>query len=176
MAGKTKRAARDNFVQPLQRALSCVTQAQLYYGGPDRANELQALAVSENPIRLPRRSGPALWLSLQHQFVVVRTEDPRRGPWKVSSRAYRYRLDDGKRSELASWHWHPLGTSKQTRPHLHVPRAPLPAGHHLPTGRVSIESILRLVLAELDVRPQRDDWAGVLDQTEGPFEEYRTWA
>jgi hypothetical protein len=40
---------------------------------------------------------------------------------------------------------------------------------------VSVESILRLLLKEFDVRPLRDDWASVLDATEEVFEQWRTW-
>lgn len=35
---------------------------------------------------------------------------------------------------------------------------------HLPTGRVSVESVLRLLLHDLDVTPRRDDWREVLDR------------
>jgi hypothetical protein len=91
--------------------------------------------------------------------------------WRVSSRAYDYRVDGQDGAELLSWHWHPAATFK--RPHLHV--AALDRRKHLPTGRVSLEAVLRLLLVEFDVRPRRGDWEGVLAAGETAFERSRTW-
>jgi hypothetical protein len=49
---------------------------------------------------------------------------------------------------------------------------------HVPTGRVSIESVLRLLLTDLKVPPARDhvsDFADVLDASERDFIEHRRW-
>ena len=77
--------------------------------------------------------------------------------------------------ELAGWHWHPGGSSPWRQPHLHVAGGRF-GECHLPTGRVSLEEVLRLLLAELDVRPLRDDWPAVLDEVEAAFREWRTWS
>ena len=84
---------------------------------------------------------------------------------EISTRAYRYEVNDAQGQELLAYHWHPLGKSRWKRPHLHVSDGPL-AGLHLPTSRVSLESLLRLLLAELEVRPLRNDWPAVLDVAE----------
>lgn len=47
-------------------------------------------------------------------------------------------------------------------------------GLHLPTGRVSIEAVVRFLIQELDGEPRREDWEEVLDDAERPFIEHRT--
>jgi hypothetical protein len=174
LAGSTPEEAQDAFIGPLQRALSCVCSAQLIVGWA-QAGEVQALTVSDDPIAL-RTTGDRtnrLRLSIQQQYRLVEDPDPTLGPWKVSTRAYRYQVSDCDGKELLAWHWHP--SSREQRPHLHVSGGRF-HGCHLPTSRVSIEGILRLLVAELHVRPRRDDWMEVLNSAEGGFIKYRTWA
>jgi hypothetical protein len=47
---------------------------------------------------------------------------------------------------------------------------------HFPTGRVSVEEFLRLVIEAFDVRTRRRDWRAVLQQTQAAFSKWRTWA
>jgi hypothetical protein len=124
-------------------------------------------------VRLTRNSGPPLLLTVDQQYVVVESTGAR-GPWKVSTRGYRYQLTDESERELAGWHWHPHGNSSEQKPHVHVYQDPL-TGLHLPTGRVSVESVLRMLLTEFGVRPCRADWEVVLNATEAAFVEWRMW-
>jgi hypothetical protein len=176
LAGRTPHEALHAFIDPLQRALSCVTPAVLVYRRA-RPGSVQALGVSEEPVRLRCFGGSAPSLYLEQQYDLVEAPGER-GPWKVSTLAYRYRIDSAAGDELALWHWHPKNLQgrphRYPHPHLHAQVGAL-AGLHLPTGRVSVESILRLLLKEFDVRPLRDDWASVLDATEEVFEQWRTW-
>ncbi|MGH8909951.1 MAG: hypothetical protein ACRD0K_26510 [Egibacteraceae bacterium] len=173
MAGRTPEQARSAFITPVQQALSCVTSAQVFYR-PPVIGETETLRISQEPLRLLRNGAVPLSLSLRQQFRVVHTDDPDRGPWKVATQAYKYTIEmDGR--EVAAWHWHPLGRSRERRPHLHVPHPPL-AGSHVPSGRVSLEGVLRLLLAEREVRPRRSDWETVLDEAEARFTRWRTWA
>lgn len=132
---------------------------------------------SDEPVRLP--GGGGLRLSISHHYRVVKAEG-RRGPWKVSSAAYLYALDDGDGHELLAYHWHPEWRSAIARPHLHLGAGAM-VGHkgvaeaHLETGRVAIESLLRCAIAELGAEPLRDDWRQVLDDAQAAFEKWRTW-
>ena len=139
--------------------------------------EVQALAVSEDPIVLGTTGAAAarLTLSIQQQYQLVEIDDPERGPWKVSTRAYRYEVHDAQGLELLACHWHPAGKSRWKLPHLHVAGGRLD-GMHLPSSRVSVEALLRVLLAELEVRSLRRDWSAVLDAAERAFADYRTWA
>lgn len=176
LAGRTPQAALDAFVRPLQRALSCVTHGVLLHSG-HQPDKVHSLTLSSDRAGLTTLDSPGtLFLSLAQQYRLVHAQGDL-GPWKVRTEAYRYRVDDSARRELISWHWHPIGESRHTRPHLHVSEGRL-AGLHLPTGRVSIEAVLRLLLTEFHVRPTRlrhQDWPQVLELTEEAFRTHRTW-
>ena len=47
---------------------------------------------------------------------------------------------------------------------------------HFPTGRVSVEEFLRLVIDAFEVKVRRRDWPAVLQQTQAAFSKWRTWA
>lgn len=132
------------------------------------------LTVSEDPIRLIRDEPRPLALSLGQRFTVIKRD----GDFKVRTLAYAYRLSNDDSAELVSFHWHPppLGLGPDVGPHLHVKGAGLSSHNHIPTGRVSVESVLRMALRELHVRPLRDDWSAVLHEVEQPFLRRRTWA
>lgn len=172
MPGKTAHAARKAFLEPLKRSLSCVTNAQLFTS-TGSYDEPHVLTLSEDPLRLRSRSIGDLQLKLVHRFKYVQKEPTY---WHVSTLAYYYRLSDGAGQELVSWHWHP--ETRVDYPHLHMSNSAIDRRVHLPTGRVSIESIFRLLLTDLQVPPQRahaHDYLQVLDESEGPFLQYRRW-
>jgi hypothetical protein len=87
--------------------------------------------------------------------------------------AYDYRLSREDGAEMLSWHWHPQ--TGLHLPHLHVARGPVPKAAHLPTARVSLESVIRLLVADLGVNPLRSDWSDVLTASEEPFVKHRRW-
>jgi hypothetical protein len=170
--GRTAHQALAAFIEPMQRVLSCTSSANVVYRLP-HASQVQTLTTSEAPIRLRTSTNAAFLLSADQQYQLVWSPDPKRGPWKVQTRAYRYRIDREGEGELVSWHWHPpMGVPFA---HMHTPPAAQLHGLHLPTGRVSLEAVVRLLLAELDVRPCRQDWREVLDEAEDAFRTWRTW-
>jgi hypothetical protein len=96
-----------------------------------------------------------------------------RGPWRVRTALWDYSIldDDGK--DLLSFHWHP-GSKVQT-PHVHLGTAALKRGlalskkAHIPTGRVSLEEVLPVIVerfhAEFDA-PDRPK--PTVSEREGP--------
>jgi hypothetical protein len=116
-----------------------------------------------------------LMLRLRQQFRSV--EQPAAPPadrWHISTLAYDYRLSQAAdESELLSWHWHPQ--TGVPFPHLHVATADWSRRRHVPSGRVSVEAVLRLLIGELGVPPRRQDWASVLDESEARFIKHRRW-
>jgi hypothetical protein len=129
-----------------------------------------------DPVGLAGKS--RLRLSLLHQYRLVEDEGER-GPWKAQTAAYFYAIEDQAGNEVLAFHWHPhvVGT---TTPHLHVRSArhediPRLGKAHIPTGRISVEQVLRLLLADLDVEARRDDWREVLGESQGLHETWRTW-
>lgn len=178
MPGRSPEEARKAFLQPLQRALSCITDAKLLVSRGKQPGDVEALALSEDPLRLSSARIGSVQFVLGHQFTVI--EDRPRS-WRVSTTAYRYHVLDDSGRELIGWHWHP-GSGGDPRlsghPHLHVPAGVIDRRVHVPTGRVSIESVLRLLLIDLEVLPRpahAADFEKVLDETEEPFIKHRRW-
>lgn len=92
---------------------------------------------------------------------------------------YRYRLLDRDQTELLVYHWQPgPDFAGPDHPHLHVSaavRAKVDAMTtrtidldklHIATGLVSLAAIVRMLIAEFDVAPQRADWRETLDRIE----------
>ena len=71
-----------------------------------------------------------------------------------------------------------LASGHQPHPHLHASAGPINRRVHVPTGRVSLESVIRLLLGDLQVPATREraaDSTQVLDECEAPFIEHRRW-
>lgn len=120
-------------------------------------------------------------LGLASQFYYrVEKAEGESGPWKVTTEAYQHALEDEDGREIIAYHWHPERGSAYNYPHLHIGTgigASLGEIHkrHFPTGRVSLEDVLRLVIKEFGAEPARADWEEVLEETQATYEVRRTW-
>jgi hypothetical protein len=170
LAGRDPRTAVRAVVDPLQRALSCVTDGVINYRGGDYPGKIHPLTVGDGD-RFRLKGQLDIWLSVAQHYEVVQAPPPR-GPWKVATRAYWYRVDYLDKSEMLSYHWHPLSRSPVTSPHLHLAAYPRT---HFPTGRACLEEVLRFAILDLDVEPLRDDWSTVLEGSQRVYERWRTW-
>jgi hypothetical protein len=148
--------------------------------------ESHALTFTDPPVSLRAREGgpTGLLFDAEHRFEIVETETKL---WRVTTRMYQYRLLDHDERELLVYHWQP-GEDFQgpNHPHVHVSaalRAKTSAtsdrsidldNKHLATGRVSLEAVIRMLIDEFDIEPQRDDWREILDRTEAVFREEAT--
>jgi len=114
-------------------------------------------------------------LTFTHRYAIVQAHDDR-GPWKVSTAEYVYELRDRNGKLVVGLHWHPASRSRVAWPHLHVPRdtAYNLGKLHPPTGRVSVEAVLRFAIIELEVRARRG-WETAFERSERAFVEHRTW-
>lgn len=178
----------------MNRVVGCIAQARLAVkpGGAD-PNVIYALAFAPHgdPVALRHRDGGARGLNLEvrQQFRLVDPDPTDAIPaWRVSTVAYEYRLLDARGTEMLAYHWQP-GPEYEgpDHPHLHVSAvlpAQGPAGTafeididkiHAPTGRVSLEAVVRMLLTELDVghRPNRGNWSDILDAAEQRFRNAR---
>jgi hypothetical protein len=174
LAARNPSQAVTNFLNPLNRVLSCLTKDIIVASGCD-LNKIEAASLNKGaPSRL--RSNPAFFLSVLIQYKLTKAEGER-GPWKVSTAAYAYGLHDKEQSEIISYHWHP-GVGRRY-PHLHLGAGSGVAQYlekvHVPTRRISLEEILRFAIEELRVRPLRRDWEKVLELAQSQFEKFRTW-
>lgn len=113
-------------------------------------------------------------MSLDVNLECLTTGDTPRGPFDVQLVSYRYRILDPDEGELLAFHWHPVGRSNVTFPHLHLTSRVRPialgrgqepvalAEMHIPTGPVRFAQVVRLLIAEFGVAPRRKDWDAVL--------------
>lgn len=162
-------------MEPLQQTVSCLTNKPLIVspggrGGRRRSSSgrVHSLSVADGPILLDG----GLTLEVGMLYEIVETDDPQRGPYKVTTRGYAYAVHEG-RNLAAAHHWHPTDDSSYHEPHIHIP-AIFP-GLHFPCGRTSLEEVVRFCIRELGVEPRRDDWEPILAMNEDRFQTYRTW-
>jgi hypothetical protein len=141
VAGRNPTTAVKAFVAPIQEALG------LFASGNVTADSYKpdvegVLTFNGGKIVTLRGGGNKVGLSVSMRYGIVETDEPGRGPWKVSTTGYMYELQlDGK--TLYDYHWHPISESHEVRPHLHC--AAVGKGH-IPTGRVMIEDVLNLAV------------------------------
>lgn len=174
MLARTPQEAVSAFLTPLRRAVACTTTAQLAGGSqPGKQHGLIFRPNEGGYIRLS--SIRPIRFRLIHLYRLTESEPG----WSVSTVGYTYQLELTDGREIVSYHYDSRPQSKVKTPHLHVRGldTPLPLGKaHFPTGRISIEAVLRFAIEELDVRPQNSDWENVLRGTEQEFFQKRTWA
>ncbi len=127
---------------------------------------------------VPLRGRDQLAFSFIHEYILIQRGEGARN-WRVSSRTYFYQVRRHPDSELIAFHWHPGRRGQPEFPHLHIDGArgsvTIARKNHVPTGRISLESVARFLIAELDVRPLRGDWEQVLDDGEQAFSSHRSW-
>ncbi len=92
-------------------------------------------------------------------------EGDRPGRFAATLDGYRNGIRHADGPMHLAYHWHPVGVSPVTWPHLHV--GGTVAGidlsrAHLPTGQVALPDVLRFAIVDLGVRPLRDDWPDLL--------------
>ena len=183
MPGRTPAEAVSAFLDPLQRAVSCVTRTplQISRGGRKTAAQPHMLSWDQDrPVPLKISGGSRIALDLTMRYEIVR-KDTDQGLWAVSTRAYYYTVETEDGAQVFAYHWHPRGKSSVTFPHLHLGHARLhhdgvfSRKAHMPTGRISLESVIRLCIREYGIQPLRDDWEQVLANSEDLFTMWRSW-
>ncbi len=163
----------------MQLAVSCVSRSVLQVaGGYQPSAEPHAMVLGDGDFEALRGDHEAsLFVGQQYRLVEA---DHARGPWKVETVAYSYVVTFGGQ-ELLAFHWNPTGAGAVTRPHVHIgPAAGCSndalSGAHLPTGRIALEDVLRVLVEKLGVQPLRADWSDVFDATQAGHEQWRTWS
>ncbi len=165
MVGRTPAEAVHHFVEPLQQVLSCVTDTVIHVSrGYYPRSEPHSAELHENPAPIHTR------LSTLQLFVAYRysiSEVQARTLWNVQIVSYNFTLLDASTREIFAYHWHPVGVSTVTTPHLHLgPGALIGRDElrtaHLPTGAVALADVVRFAITDFGVIPRRDDWTVVL--------------
>lgn len=164
MRGRTPAQAVQRFVQDRQAALSCVTDQVARATGFDPAAGFHALVLARGEsVRLASPAGLALRVTENFELVQNLAVRDR---WQIVVSGYWYAIERlNTEEEILAFHWHPHVESV-TFPHLHLGRAlgadVAFAKAHVPTGQLTLRAVLHLLIRDLDVRPRRPDWRGVL--------------
>lgn len=178
MAGNSPREAFDSFVAPLAMAVSCLGRAKITTspGGRDRPGPTHSWSLNGER-GLACKGG--YHLEAQMHYAIVRDATPDRGPWRISTRAYRYRVAVTG-TDVFRIHWHPWGRSDYHDPHIHANfvvtgRAPTTLNEHFPTGRLTFEDAIEWAVG-IGVSPVRSDWLEVLAEAKAVHVAHRSWS
>lgn len=185
MPGRNPYQAVEAFIDPIQAAIACLASAKISvsHGGRHEVAVTHSWAINAGRgITLEGRATTGLRVPLTFRatmsYEIVRGE---RDEWRVSTRGYHYVIGAAS-DEVVGYHWHPDGQSHVATPHVHIGAAALTEDgvltpkSHLPTERVSFESMIRLLITEFGVEPAAADWHQRLDVSEGVFQLYRSWS
>ena len=166
----------------MQSAVGCITHSRFVGRLPHlpQLNRTYTLPLNDgDPVSL--RSSPGVVFSAGQKFRIIDDNPVERGQYRATTIQYWYQFATMDGSKLFTWHWTPETRDPGQRrfPHLHIgsglvdPNGPfLPdtlSGRHIPTGRVSIEAIVRFAIEELGAEPVRQDWDGVLTEGHASF-------
>lgn len=175
MRGRTPGEAVEAYAEPIRQTLRCVTNSILSYGGGVYpTGRVNTLTFAYDAIAPLYGTKFGLHFSQRYEFL----QDSRGHQlWKIQTRGYIYTVYDYSEDdprEIFAYHWHPQQTV--TIPHVHFKRGePHISRTHLPTGRISIESVVEFLIRELGVEPGRKDWHAAISRNRDAFEQNRSW-
>ncbi len=192
VAREPKDAAR-RFLTALGRVTECVTTQRLYvlpggYAEPG-VTYLLAFGPKGEPVPLSAKSGgqSGFLFDIHHRYAIVEDERAKAQPaWRVTTSGYEYRILDSRENEILTYHWDPSARRGPKYPHLHATaeatvyfdaltsRRIRLDGHHMPTGRVLVEWVVRLLIADFGVAYRYRNWATRLAASEAFFREEAT--
>lgn len=97
----------------------------------------------------------------QMHYEIITDDRPGYGPFRVTTRAYRYRFARAGQ-DVARFHWHPLGKSSHIEPHMHLALVRVGMDEdtrdvHLPSPRFTFESAISWAI-QLGWPPAQDDF------------------
>ena len=178
---RNRSEAIDRYRHRLQLSLGLVSQGPWYAGETAWDKQILALTTEPWPLRIVNQDRESIYLFAgQHFSVGVVKEGWLAGQWKVRTHGYAYSLGATEHADDAwlHWHWHP---PKRDDPHVHMRTADEEApthegvrGHHIPSGRVSFEAVIRYLIDDCRVLP-REGAREVLAENEELFRRFRTW-
>jgi hypothetical protein len=132
------------------------------------------------PVAAPLFSG-GLFLAVSQQLRVEQQPDK---TWKLRTLEYTYHLLEGSSPDskwIIRWEYvsHIQRRNEHSRHHVHIATVvDTPAGKmdldklHLSTGWVTIEEVIRFLVAEMGVKPKISDWDDQLLESEELFKKW----
>jgi hypothetical protein len=142
-------------VASMRRATSWLTADPLIQLPTGSTNRGYALAFARRETVLRARDGTRRRWRLAHTFEAVQLAGDS-SAWQVKTTGYAHEFRHSEGIEVLAYHWHPLGVSAITWPHVHLHQytAPLNLSRaHVPTNRVSLQAIVRFAIMDLRIPP-----------------------
>lgn len=169
MPGRSPHKAVEEFLGPLRAALACLSPgANIVTSRSVRELGDEATWVLNGGTGLKLGGGLAFYAT--QAYRVATCDDPAAGRFRVSTRAYLYKLHSDGAGDLWRMHWHP-GREEEMRPHLHLPPD---LDRHLPTGRMTLEKAVEWCI-RYGATANCADWPDRLHALEAKHIQYRTW-
>jgi hypothetical protein len=175
--GRKPADAVREYLQPLQRSISCLTDKVVRPSGYDTDRKYIA-TFSGTSARL-RTTSRDLYLSFLQSYSIHKML---LGNYKVKTLSYMYAIENEFGHEIVAFHWHPESDVETvTFPHLHIGYG---AGDrilqsvrdsHFPSARVSFEEVCHLLIDHFDVVPLREDAKDVLAENHKLFVTHKSW-
>lgn len=193
MAGRDPKDAYDKFIDPLHEAVLCVSYTKLRLRPHPRqfatGTIYNAILGADSPVILKMSdTRRPIGITVMQQFRIIKVDgDQERGPYKTETVKYLYSISDAEdQKEIIAFQWTPEADDSRQKqyPHLHLGERftgrddllPGSSFHkmHIPTGRISIESFVRLVIEEFGAKPKKKDWEAIVQRNEATFIKWRT--
>lgn len=175
---KTPREAYERYHDALMIPIRCLTSAHVVNNKHAEAGTEIFFAFSNNPVDL--LGSPYSLFLLQRVKVIPH---PRiEGEWKVKTLGYEYAIELTKeKKEVIAFHWN-SSVDNGLRAHIHVGLTgkgqSLSNKHHIPSGRVSVENVVKFLIEELRVPPAkayRGTWNDLIEKALQKFNAFRSW-
>ena len=173
-------AALINYTSEIQHIVSCVSD--VVFNVIPKSADRHVLVCSSTGGFFPvkRQGGSRLFIDINQEIETPTTAND----YRVSTKYYLYSIADGKQDDLVGFHYHPeLDEDPVMYPHIHAyakedPRfKPLNLHkRHIPSGRVALEDVIRWLIDELKVVPDRADWDDVLINAREIFKSNQSWS
>lgn len=142
--------------------------------------QAQTLVTTPFPVEVDSAALGTIALAPTQVFEVVPDDRVERREFRVHTLGYTYMVGTDPSFETALLQWHSHGYAGRPEPHVHVHSNDHPLGRlakfHVPTGRVSFESIIRFLIQDLEVVPAQSRWSETLEDCERRFVKHRTWS
>jgi hypothetical protein len=129
-------------------------------------------------------------------FIITQIIDsPDKNKKRLNSREYIYQLSSTPEGKpLYEFHWHPEQIDRTTLepkklepgenlpfpfPHIHVRITDKSFDNlnkkHIPSGRVAFEDVLLFLFTDCAIKPKKENWSNILQETRESFREAMSW-
>jgi hypothetical protein len=172
---KTANEADKNFAYFFRESISVLTNATLLTS----ADQNRQILTYEPPVKLQRKKGETLYLSITQTYLIIHTADG----YKAQTTDYIYAVQGKHNDEfipIFEFHWHPESTPKLKWPHMHINANTYDGDTsrvHFPTARICIEDFIKFLIRDFGIKPRLPYavWREILIRNKAAFMAHASW-